>query len=69
VKRWLMIAALSTISIRAKLCPIQIRRPPPNGRYAGPGTVFIRAGKNRVGSKVSGSGHQARIVVDVVDRG
>ena len=58
VKRWLMTAAISTISIRAKLCPMQMRRPPPNGRYAERGRSLAESPTKRVGSKVSGSGHQ-----------
>ena len=58
VNRWLMIATISTISITAKLCPMQIRLPLSNGRYADLGRSLAASPINRVGSKASGSGHQ-----------
>jgi hypothetical protein len=49
------LARTTVASIGAKLCPMQMRGPAPNGRYANRSRAFTASGSKRSGSKRSGS--------------
>jgi len=51
-----MVARRRTASIMAKPPPMQMRGPPPKGKYAYLGSRFAKPSAQRSGMKVSGSG-------------
>src|SRR6516162_5445545 len=67
-KEFRRLARTTVASIWAKLCPMQMRGPAPNGRYAKRSRVFTASGSKRAGSKRSGSCQKLFVSVQGINR-